>query len=41
MNESGLADVLLEAGVMSVGSMNGVMSGKNYSRAINCHKSYG
>ena len=38
MNESGLADVLLEAGIMSVGSMNGVMSGKNYSRAINCHK---
>ena len=38
MNESGLADVLLEAGVMSVGSVNGVMSGKNYSRAINCHK---
>ena len=38
MNESGLADVLLEAGVMSVGSINNVMSGKNYSRAINCHK---
>ena len=38
VNESGLANVLLEAGVMSVGSMNGVMFGKNYSRAINCHK---
>ena len=38
MNESGLVDVLLEAGVMSVGSMNGVMSAKNYSCAINCHK---
>ena len=38
MNESGLADVLLEAGVISVGFINGVISGKNYSRAINCHK---
>ena len=35
MNDSGLADVLLEARVISVG---GVMSGKNYSRALNCHK---
>ena len=41
MNESGLADVLLEEAVISVGSMNGVMSGKNYSRAINCHKVMG
>ena len=38
MNESGLVDVLIKVGVMSVGSMNGAMSGKNYSRAINCHK---
>ena len=38
MNESGLADVLLEAEVMSVGSMNSVTSEKSYSRAINCHK---
>ena len=38
MNESGLADVLLEAGVISVGFINGVICGKNYSRAINCHK---
>ena len=38
MNESGLADVLLEAEVISVGFINGVISGKNYSRAINCHK---
>ena len=28
-NESGLADVLLEAGVISVGFINGVISGKN------------
>ena len=40
INESGLADVLLEAGVISVGSMNGVMSGKNCSCAINCTKSW-
>ena len=38
MNKSGLADVLLEAGVISGGFINGVISGKNYSRAINCHK---
>ena len=38
MNESGLADVLLEAEVISVGFMNGVISGKNYSCAINGHK---
>ena len=38
MNESGLADMLLEAGAISVGFMNDVISGKNYSRAINCHK---
>ena len=41
MNESGLADVLLEAGIISVGFINGVISGKNYSRAINCHKVMG
>ena len=38
MNESGLAGVLLEAVVISVGFMNSVISGKNYSRAINGHK---
>ena len=38
MNESGLADVLLEVGVISVGFINGAISGKSYSRAINCHK---
>ena len=30
--------MLLEAGVIAVGFMNGVISGKNYSRAINAHK---
>ena len=29
MNKSRLADVLLEAGVISVGFMNGVIFGKN------------
>ena len=38
MNESGLADVLLESGVISVDFMNDVISGKNYSCTINCHK---
>ena len=38
MNESRLANVPLEVGAMSVGSMNGMMSGKNYSHAISCHK---
>ena len=38
MNEFGLADVQLEAGVTSVGFINGVIFGKNYGRAINCHK---
>ena len=38
MNEFGLADVQWEAGVTSVGFINGVISGKNYGRAINCHK---
>ena len=38
VNESGIANVLLEAGVISVGFINGVISGKNYIRAINCHK---
>ena len=38
MNESGLADVLLEEGVISIGFINGVISGKNYCHALNCHK---
>ena len=38
INESGLADVLLEAGDISVGFINCVISDNNYSRAINCHK---
>ena len=38
MNGSGLAEVLLESGLMSSGSMDGVMTGKNYARSIHCHK---
>ena len=38
MNGSGLPEILLEAGLMSSGSMDGVMSGKNYDRSMYCHK---
>lgn len=38
MMGSGFTDILIEAGLMSAGSMDGVVSGKNYSRSINCHK---
>ena len=37
MKGSGFTDILIESGLMSVGSMKGVVSGKNYSRSINCH----
>jgi hypothetical protein len=35
---SGLEDLLVEAQVVVVGSLNGVMSGSNYNRAIRAHK---
>lgn len=38
MEGTGLSDVLLEAGLISSGSLSGVISGKNYARAIHCHK---
>ena len=38
MKGSGFTDILIESGLMSVGSMKGVVSGKNYNRSINCHK---
>lgn len=38
MNGSGLSDVLLEAGLISSGSLQGVLSGKHYDRAMHCHK---
>jgi len=38
MAGSGLSDILLEAGLLTSGTINGVMSGKQYSRALICHK---
>ena len=38
MSGSGFRDVLLEAGMITTGSVTGVMNGKNYSRALLCHK---
>ena len=38
INGSGLSDVFLEAGLIGSGSIHGVLSGKHYDRALNCHK---
>ena len=38
MDGSGLSDVLLEAGLIGSGSLQGVLSGKHYERAVHCHK---
>ena len=38
MAGSGFSDILIESGLMTSGSMEGVLSGKGYSRAMNCHK---
>ena len=38
MDGSGLSDVLLEANLISSGSLQGVLAGKHYDRATNCHK---
>ena len=38
MDGSGLQDILIESGMMSSGSMKGVMTGKNYDRSLHCHK---
>ena len=38
MDGCGLSDILLESNLISSGSLNGVMKGKNYSRAMKCHK---
>ena len=35
---SGIADIFIEAGLITSGCINGVMSGKHYNRAILCHK---
>ncbi|KAJ8023017.1 hypothetical protein HOLleu_38078 [Holothuria leucospilota] len=34
----GLQDIFIEAGVVTAGSVNSVMSGKHYNRAIRAHK---
>ena len=38
MEGSGFTDVLLESYLASSGSLHGVLTGKNYSRATYCHK---
>ena len=38
MNGTGLDDIFVEAGLITTGSLQGVLSGKNYSRSMLCHK---
>ena len=38
MNGTGLDDIFVETGLITPGSVQGVISGKNYSRAVTCHK---
>ena len=38
MNGSGLDDIFIEAGLITSGSVHGVMNGKNYSRSMVCHR---
>ena len=38
MDGRGLTDVLLEAGLVSSRTVFGLLSGKNYSHAMVCHK---
>ncbi|XP_046845101.1 uncharacterized protein LOC124438948 [Xenia sp. Carnegie-2017] len=38
LQDVGLKDVLIESGIISVGSIRGVLSGKHYNRSIMCHK---
>ena len=33
-----LKDIFIESGIISKGSINGVLSGKHYNRSIRCHK---
>ncbi len=37
--DAGLKDICIEAGIVAEGSINGVMSGKRYNRAVRVHKS--
>ena len=36
---SGMSDIFLKAGLISSGSLEGVVSGKHYERSLHCHKS--
>ena len=38
MEATGLTDILMEAGLVGSGTIVRIMSGKNYSRAMACHK---
>ena len=38
IDSCGLADVLLEAGLVGLGTVHGILSGKIYSCAMTCHK---
>ncbi|CAB3997648.1 Hypothetical predicted protein [Paramuricea clavata] len=36
--DGGLKDVFIEPGIVSEGSIQGVLSGKHYNRSVSCHK---
>ena len=38
MKGTGLDDIFVEAGLITPGSLQGIICGKNYSRAMTCHK---
>jgi len=38
MEATGLPDILMEAGLVGSGTIGEIMSGKNYSRVMACHK---
>ena len=38
MEATGLPDILMEAGLVGSGTIGEIMSGKNYCRAMACHK---
>ena len=38
MNGSGFADIMTEAGLITSGSLRGVLAGKHYNRVMVCHK---
>ena len=36
--DAGLKDICIEAGIVAEGSINGVLDGKHYNRAVRVHK---